>query len=361
MDYTQFNIEDFVTDEYFIQWVKAPTEESNGFWLSWLSNHPDKRPGVERAREIILLLDIEEKNPPEGKFLDIWEGIIRANNSHKFPEHPRGHLSHDKYLPASEEEKHTAGIRKWRKLKQAAVIAFLLLSSFLVYRYVNHVGMTTIQTAYGESNTFFLPDSTKVTLNYNSRLKYARDWMNGDIREVWLSGEAFFSVVHQSDHQKFRVNTNELQVEVLGTQFNVNSRRGHTRVVLDEGKVRLKMEDKMRQPARMDMLPGDFVVYSGKSKNFTKKVVNPKDYTSWRNNKLTFTATPFSEIGQLLEDNYGLKVEFATPGLQHKKFTGSSAADNPDELFEKLTLLFDLTIVREKNRVIFETNMENPG
>ena len=361
MDYTLFNVEDFVTDEYFIQWVKAPTAESNGFWLSWLSNNPHKRPLVERAREIILLLDIEEKHPPEGKFLDIWEGIIRAENPPRLPEYLRRHSSHKKYLPSFVKGKYTTRIKKWQKLKQAAAIAFLLLSSFLVYRYINHVGMTTIQTAYGESNTFFLPDSTKVTLNYNSGLRYARDWMSGDIREVWLSGEAFFSVVHQPDHQKFRVNTNELQVEVLGTQFNVNSRRGHTRVVLDEGKVRLKMEDEKQQPARMDMLPGDFVVYSGKSKNFTKKVVNPKDYTSWRNNKLTFTATSFSEIGQLLEDNYGLKVEFANPGLQYKKFTGSSAADNPDELFEKLMLLFDLTIVRKKNRIIVKTNAKNPG
>lgn len=360
MDYTLFKVEDFVSDEYFIKWVKAPTEESNGFWLSWLSNNPDKRPVIEKAKEMVLLLDIEEKHPPEGKFLEVWEGVIRADDSHQLLKHPQRHTSHEKHLPIHEKAKHQKGFRRWQLWKWAAAIAFFLLSTYLVYLHLTDYGMTKIQTAYGESSTFFLPDSTKVTLNYNSKLTYATDWYSHEIREVWLSGEAFFSVVHRSDHQKFLVHTDELQVEVLGTQFNVNSRRGNTKVVLDEGKVRLKLTDEARQPVKMDMTPGDLVVYSENSKSFTKEVVNPKDYISWRNNKLTFTATTFSEIGQLLEDNYGLKVVFRNPGLKHKKFTGSSAADNPDELFEKLTLLFDLTIVKKNNQVIFKTNRKNP-
>ena len=361
MDYALFEVEDFVSDEYFIKWVKAPTEESNGFWLSWLSNNPNKRPVVEKAKEIVLLLDIEEKLPPEGKFLEVWEQVIRADDSHQLPKHPRMHLVHKKNPSTYEKSTRKTGLKKWRSWKYATAIACFLLFSYLAYFLMTDYRMTRVQTAYGESSTFFLPDSTKVTLNYNSKLEYAKDWWSKDIREVWLKGEAFFSVVHRLNHQKFIVNTNELQVEVLGTQFNVNSRRGHTKVVLDEGKVGLKLEDEKQHDLKMIMRPGDLVAYSGNSKSFTREIVNPKDYISWRNNKLTFVATPFSEIGQLLEDNYGLKVVFRNPELKNKKFTGSSAADNVDELLKKLTLLFDLSITRKKNQIIIKTNMENPG
>lgn len=359
MDYTSFGVEDFVSDEYFIKWVKAPTEESDRFWQSWLSGNPDKRTMVAKAREIILLLDIEEKYPPEGKFLEIWEQVIRSDDSHQLPKNPQMHLSHRK-PPNSGEGSHIKKVHgKWLFGKWAAALIFFSLFSYLLYKLVSDYRVTTVRTAYGESTTFFLPDSTKVTLNYNSKLEYVNDWQGKDVREVWLSGEAFFSVVHRPDHQKFLVNTNELQIEVLGTQFNVNSRRGNTKVVLDEGKVRLNLEDE-RPEQELIMEPGDLIAYSGDNKNLTREVVNPEDYISWRNNKLTFIATPFSEIAQLLEDNYGLKVVFRTPDLKNKKFTGSTAADNVNELLEKLSLLFDLRIIKKKNQIIIEEKIENP-
>jgi ferric-dicitrate binding protein FerR (iron transport regulator) len=223
--------------------------------------------------------------------------------------------------------------------------AFLVATAAITYMYVSRQD-TVIQTAFGESRSLFLPDSTKVTLNANSVLRYSAADFNGKNREVWLDGEAFFAVVRKKDNQNFRVHTGELQVEVLGTRFNVNARRGTSRVVLEEGKVKLDIPDGDKS-SQLIMLPGEFVEVSGETRKIAKKKVEVSNYSSWRLNKLMFISASLEEIAQLLEDNYGYEVEFKNASLKNLRFTGSAAVDNPRELIEKLNKVFDLNIQQE--------------
>jgi ferric-dicitrate binding protein FerR (iron transport regulator) len=329
MNYTVYSVEDFVTDEYFIQWVKNPTDENNAFWNAWLSKNPDKETVVKEARQIVLMLNFKETRAPEGKFLEIWEKISDSDNlkvldiadhAKKYRQNPLG---------------------KWYSI--AAV--FLLATAAVIYVWVNTQDTIVIQTAFGESRSLFLPDSTKVTLNANSVLRYTADF-NEKNREVWLDGEAFFAVVRKKNNQNFRVYTGELQVEVLGTRFNVNTRRGTSKVVLEEGKVKLDIPDGDKS-SQLIMLPGEFVEVSGETKKIAKKKVEVSNYSSWRLNKLMFIGASLEEIAQLLEDNYGYKVEFKDNSLKNMRFTGSAAVDNPRELIEKLNKIFDLNIQQE--------------
>jgi len=88
MEYSKFKVEEFVTDEYFVRWIKKPDVETNAFWNSWLSKNLQQLPSVRKAREIILHLDFRINRPPEGRFLEVWERIIRPE-----PEHHRGTFS----------------------------------------------------------------------------------------------------------------------------------------------------------------------------------------------------------------------------------------------------------------------------
>src|SRR5688572_28246450 len=156
-----------------------------------------------------------------------------------------------------------------------------------------------------------------VTLNFNSSLRFSRVDFNEKGREVWLDGEAFFAVVHKSNHQNFLVHTDQLKVEVLGTKFDVNSRRGKTRVMLEEGKVKLDLKSAFTK--QVIMKPGELVEYSEKDKAPTRKTVDPTNYLSWKNNRLVFTSTSLLEIAHLLEDNYGYKVAFEDPEISKRK------------------------------------------
>ena len=88
MEYSKFKVEEFVTDEYFVRWIKKPDMETNAFWNSWLSKNLQQLPSVRKAREVILNLDFRIYRPPEGRFLEVWERIIRPE-----PEQHRGMFS----------------------------------------------------------------------------------------------------------------------------------------------------------------------------------------------------------------------------------------------------------------------------
>jgi ferric-dicitrate binding protein FerR (iron transport regulator) len=334
-------LEDFMTHEDFIKWVKSPSDESNAYWNAWFSKNPDKRKVASQAREMILLLDFKQTPAPEGKFLEVWERISQASEE-KTP-----------VLTIVSGKSASKSPSRWPRhwyFKIAASIVFCLTAAglFTVYKRFSTV---TIATAYGESRTLFLPDGTKVTLNSNSRLSYRREDFSEHQREVWLDGQAFFAVTHKTNDENFRVHTAELQVEVLGTRFDVNSRRGRSKVVLEEGQVKLDIQYPSREQQTVMMKPGDLVEVSEGSHNITHQVVDPKDYLQWRNNRIEFVGSELGEIAHWLEDNYGYTVVFSDTSLVNHKFTGSCSTDDMQELMQKLSRVFNLDIQQEGTQI----------
>lgn len=312
MNYSKFEVEDFVSDEYFRKWVKRPNPENNAFWNAWMSKNPEYASRIRAARDIVLQLDFEPNMPPEGKFLEVWDKIAKtdSNDLQSIP-----HVSMERPL----HNKKSIGDRKWFYWIAASVALLVICSSILI-----NIRLRTVEisTTYGESRTLSLPDSTKVTLNSNSKISFSTSLLSNGNREVFLEGEAYFLVVHKDNHQKFVVHTGELNLEVLGTKFNVNSRRGNTKVILEEGKVKLNMvSDKQKKD--LIMVPGEYVEFTKKG-GLTRKTVDANSYLEWRNNRLIFVGTTLHEIGQMLEDNYGYEVIFESDSIKYQKFTGSS-------------------------------------
>lgn len=337
MDYSHYTVEDFVADESFIQWVKNPIDGRDDYWSSWLSRHPEKEPVIREARQIVLMLHFKETQAPEGKFLEIWEKISDAGEP--------GILD---VLDASTPEKTLRYFRTWHKVAAVFIVVALAFAGVMRFKGPHTI---TVQTAFGESRALFLPDSTKVTLNANSTLRYLSSF-NKENREVWIEGEAFFAVVRKKD-KNFRVHTDEVQVEVLGTRFNVNTRRGTSKVVLEEGKIKLDIPQ-IGVSAGLVMQPGDLVEVSSGTKRIERKRVDVVNYSSWRMNKLFFEGTSLEEIAQLLEDNYGFEVVFRDESLKEQRFTGSSSVDDPAELITKLNKVFGLNIRLQGNELVIQ-------
>ena len=127
----------------------------------------------------------------------------------------------------------------WYKLAAVAAVAGIVST---LYFWPSSKPWKEYHTVYGETNTFTLPDGSSVVLNANSTLTLYSDWNSEPSREIWLDGEAFFSVVHKTDNQLFKVKTKEgVTVEVLGTTFNVYNRTNETKVVLNSGQIRLNV------------------------------------------------------------------------------------------------------------------------
>jgi len=189
---------------------------------------------------------------------------------------------------------------------------------------------------------FSLPDGTTGWLNSNSSVKYNGNF-NAD-RQVTLTGEAFFDVF-KDKKRPFIVNTNEVNVKVLGTRFNIASYKNenNVEVVLEEGK--LVFNDKEMNKS-YTMRPNDLVVYDKTLRDFSSEVVDPRKYLSWTEGKLEFRNDPIDVIARRLERWYDVDVEINGIISQQQRLRATFIDDSLEEVLYllKRTLPIDYKI-----------------
>lgn len=162
----------------------------------------------------------------------------------------------------------------------------------------------TLKIPYGKKFEVQLSDGTVVHLNSGTSLRYPVQFGKNKNRQVYLTGEAYFEVSKDKAHP-FNVNAQEVNVEVLGTKFNVDSYTNNTStdVVLVEGKVSLYKQQKTNQVYLTPGLKGSNL----KGENAIKtEQVNPDYYTAWVKGSLVFKNASFAEIIKKLERQYNV-------------------------------------------------------
>jgi len=238
--------------------------------------------------------------------------------------------------------------------RAAAVITLLAAASIIIYW--NSFRMAEYHTDFGERMSITLPDHSQVTLNGNSTLRYNKEWTSEHTREVWIDGEGFFAVQHKENNQKFVVHVSgELDVQVLGTKFNVKSREKRSEVMLTEGKVRLDMPDTQAEPVFLK--PGELATMA--DKKLSKRTVRQKQYTSWLTYTLLFDRTPLRDVAELLKDTYGLEVTFTEESLQTRELSGEISSARPDDILVAIAETFNLTVDRDGKRVTISSKQSN--
>ncbi len=237
--------------------------------------------------------------------------------------------------------------------KMAASVSVLLAVSAFLYFVFLHSPQTTHATAYGTTEKITLPDGSEVHLYANSTLHYPPQW---DLqREVWLEGEAFFKVNKTSGSnagfpEKFIVHTSNLDVEVLGTEFNVKDRKGNTQVVLNSGLV--KLTKIIHETQELTMQPGDIVEVGQLQKLTIKKVPEPELFSSWKDNFLYFEDKPLAEVAKELKDSHGINIKFSNETLSAKKINASTPVDNLNVLFTTIERSFDLKVSKHEQEYV---------
>ena len=227
----------------------------------------------------------------------------------------------------------------------AAIAGILLVTGWLVYLGL-FPAYVTYQTAYGEIRHITLSDSSVVDLNANSQLRVATNHHHTLVREVWLTGEAYFHVTPKklpaTEAIKFVVHTSNLDVEVLGTTFNVKDRRGATDVVLSTGSILLRRQADHTQALTME--PGDRVSLDQSQEFVLTHVAEPTVYASWKTHELYFDDQALGAIRQELADSYDVELRFGDPALASLRFTGSAPTDDLTVLLGTIQKSFNLTL-----------------
>ncbi|WP_149240366.1 FecR domain-containing protein [Dyadobacter sp. 32] len=217
----------------------------------------------------------------------------------------------------------------------AAAMVLIIVSAGWLSR--DSIRYQTFSTSFTETKRLQLADGSKVVINANSSLRIPRFGFGEKMREVYLTGEADFNITHTKDHKRFIVHANDnLDIEVLGTEFNVYARPRGTKVVLNKGKVQLNYRDG-RSIRQLTMSPGDLVTMDNNGIKSVTKTENPQNYSAWKAHRFIFENESLMEICHLFEDNFGVKVQIPDSTLARQTISGSFTALNAEELLEILT------------------------
>ncbi|CAN5871862.1 hypothetical protein BH24BAC1_BH24BAC1_36550 [soil metagenome] len=340
-DYSACSVNDLVEDPFFQRWVLRPDEETETFWESWLLHHPHWQATVEQAVLLVRILASDDGGPSPQEKGEVWERIQKTNESPA----QRGGTRERQVRPL------------WSQVSRiAAAVVLLVLSSVAGYSLLTQM-KETVRTQYSETRTLHLPDGSVVVLNSNSTLRYRPDWAQTGVRELWLDGEAYFKVTHTPDHQRFVVHTDGLQVEVLGTEFNVFNRRDQVKVLLSSGKVRLLGEPQEGPAVESVLAPGELAEFSRQGGPLaTKRIQHPEEYVAWKEKVMVFRETPFREIAQKLRDLHGFEVRFAAPELGELTFTGTGDANDIEPLLQKISRAFGLKVITSDKQILITKN-----
>lgn len=212
-------------------------------------------------------------------------------------------------------------------------------------------------TGFAKTKKITLPDGSKVTLNANSELKLSADWSDNGDRQVWLEGEAYFEVEKKlATQQKFVVHTKDIDVEVLGTKFNVNTRHEKAIVSLEEGKIKLSLKgetkavlNKKYKEGVIEMKPGDLIQLDTAISLVPDENIN--FHSGWVRNEFHFNNTSLQDIGVLINDTYGYTVLVDDEALLKRTISGDLRANNLKELIDVLQIAFKLKMTIENKTI----------
>ena len=221
------------------------------------------------------------------------------------------------------------------------IAAILVLFMGITYFMVNKISTKTYITDNISTETFFLPDSSKVVLNTNSEVKYKSfNWQNN--RNLTLKGMAYF---HVSKGNKFVVSTDLGRVSVMGTQFVVKSQNNNFKVICYEGKVKVNYRDKetiLTKGMKVDFENGTQTIAFAKE-------VNPYE----KDSLLVFKDEKLDNILSKLEEVYQVKIILETSSKE--LFTGKLPSDNINVALSIIASTYNLKYkMRAKNIFIFD-------
>jgi transmembrane sensor len=349
-----FCIEELICCESFQQYCLGTSLADQILWDEWIEKIPHRKTDFEEAKKIVNILNVKQGSRLS-QIKDLKEGIKYRNAFvEKIELGTEPNLNHKRaYL------KYTIGIA-------AAIVAVLFLY-FYSNPYLKDKNTPNIFKHYSSGTavrrTIILSDGTVITLAKESSIQLDDAYDTGK-RELWLTGEAFFDVKHDTAHP-FIVHTSFNDVKVLGTTFNIkaypNSKTTETSLI--HGSVRI---DSKSNPGNFVILkPNQKVVSNNQSETKDESVT--KEYkvsvlqtdsfskkpeeTKWIRSRLDIDNLPLSAIAQKLQTWYGIEVLIADEEVKDYRYSGTFENETIVKTLEALQLSYPFKFEIENNKI----------
>ncbi|MFS4455092.1 FecR family protein [Maribacter sp. 2304DJ31-5] len=337
MDYHEYELEDFLADPEFRNWVLRPNQASHFFWKKWLAANPSKKDVVLAAKEIILSLSFYSHSEIDDKSQeDLLKSILGKR-------------------------KGTSTVKKINRslIFQAAACIMLMISLAVGHYFLTSTEIESVvvpvqyivkENFKGQKSRITLPDGSTVFLNNNSKITYASKFE--DKREIFLEGEAFFKVEKDSV-KPFLVNSNGLLTKALGTSFNIKANKGEkVEVGLVTGKISVAAASENRN-VEIIAASGGKATYDTEGGKLDISSYEDMDFYKWAERILVFKAADFDEIEKTLENWYD--VDITVRNLNRRiNYTGEFPSESLERVLERMAFVekFSFKIDEESERAI---------
>jgi len=234
-----------------------------------------------------------------------------------------------------------------------------------------HAIQSQVTTKPGSKTHIQLPDGSTVWLNASSDLTYGENF-GKELREVNLTGEAYFDVAKDPEHP-FIIHTKVVDVKVLGTAFNVRSypNDANTETSVIRGKVEVTVKN--RENTKYYLEPNEKVIVANNvaaleiptaGRQETKPLLAIQSLTryhvdssiietSWVENKLIFQENePFRDVALKMERWYGVHIRFVDPDVAEYRMYGSFTTETIRQALDALKIGFNFNYTMNKDEVI---------
>lgn len=257
-----------------------------------------------------------------------------------------------------------AGMGKKRRIFWITQAAAVLLLSILfggLYNHFNDKPVTgakvemayqEVKASYGTQTTVSLSDGTVVNLNSGSVLKFPVSFADNNQRKVELMGEGFFEVAH-NEELPFIVEAGKLQVEVLGTRFNMDAwpDNENITVALVEGSVEIQQATNSGITTLTRMEPGQVAaLHLSENKLRVSRQENLGKYYAWTEGKIVFVDDPIQVVVEKLSNWYNVDIVIADNKLQRYRFTGTFIEEPVDQVLSLLSMTSPMQYVIEPSQ-----------
>ncbi|GAB4000156.1 FecR family protein [Spirosoma daeguense] len=300
------------------EWLAEPGYQELYFqWLEeWERENPQFTPNVELAYARSLQFAQGIDIPHEGDTQPVTEPFIRSFSN------------------------------RFRVFQWVAAACVVLLAGAYLLR--NEWYYKRYETGYGEVRTIRLSDNSRVSLNAHSVLTVPRFGFGSGQREVQLTGEAEFAIQHMPDHQRFIVRTpDQLEVQVLGTEFIVYSRERGSKVVLSQGKVQLRQLNNLTVKPVI-MLPGDIATLSHEGHFSLRHQQRLPTHQAWKHRRFMFENTSVAEIAYQISEHFGVNVVVSDSALSRRTLGGTFQTDSAMSVLQVLADILNVQITQTK-------------
>lgn len=384
-DKNLLNIEELIQNKSFRDWVQGNSDDS--FWEDFAIDSKENAQLVEQAKSFLIIYNFNEEELSEGLIENKFDGIIRRINYHSFKTKKRFDLSliassaiifligffFHKYLNIGTKEAikesqvvqdeiilQTSDGKKYvltdnKKIEIESKLNLTKKTNEINYLAAENEAKNQfhqLSVPYGKRYNIVLSDGTIVYLNSGSYLKYPVKFIENEIREVELHGEAFFEVTESKD--LFVVKTNDVFVEVYGTQFNFKNyiEDDLSEVVLVEGSVGLLAE---KETSAFIINPGDKGTFTKDEKSFTSERINTNLYTSWINGEIIMRNEKFDQIVKKLERIFNVSI-INNKEVDDRLFNANinPEIETIDEVLSYFKEIYNIKYEKYQNKIIIK-------